>query len=80
MTSADVWPIDVWNHKNVNSYTKARQENGPQCEWRGRASKCLFDVEEPARAGICSELGLDGKGVLDGREDPSGVHRQSPDF
>ena len=50
------------------------------CEWRGRASKCLFDVEGPASAGICSELGLDGKGVLDGREDPSGVLRESPDF
>lgn len=29
---------------------------------------------------MCSELGLDGKGALDGSEGPSGVRGQSPDF
>lgn len=41
---------------------------------------CLFDIEASASTTICSELGLDGKGVLHGRKDPSGVCRKSPDF
>jgi len=40
----------------------------------------MFDVEDLVSAGICSQLGLNGRGVLDGGEDPSGVLTQSAVF
>lgn len=37
----------------------------------------MFNVEGP---GVCCELCMDGKCVLNGKQDPLGVHRHSPDF